>query len=720
MRHPTKHLRLFLASLVAAGLLAVIAAPASAQDTGARTPGDIIPGQYLVTFAANGAEPGPVARGLAAAHGFNVRHVYRHALRGMAIDVPAAAELQVLGALRRNPNVRSIGNDRVIGIAAETVPTGVDRINAEPGALDVNTNSPVGTGAGVRVAVVDTGLDLDHPDLAGNIILADSRTCVDGPCVLGGQDDDGHGTFVAGVIAAIDNDTDIVGVAPDVDLISVKISGPDGTAAFTDMIAGLDYVMGLGDVDVVNLSFGLRCSVCTDDSSDPTIAAFHVAIRSLVDSGTTVVVAAGNDKADAEFDVPASFDEVIAVSALSDVDGEPGGTGGAWIVPGAGKFNDDTFAKFSNFGADIDVIAPGVVIESLDLGDEDDVVDPGGTTIDLGTSFSAPHAAGVAAIFLGTGNSPGALPGTVRLALIQNGECRDGNDGMTFHGGAGCSEVWPGDPDGIAEPLVRADNVNTALAAVIDVAVTSVIPDVPVVDGFDTTVTVGITNQGTSTMASLTVTLADAPLGGAIQGSVSGPHTNVPLNPGESKTLTFDWTGLTGTGDHELTATVTGNTDDTDESNDSRTVSVSVLPEVHDVAVVEIATPKKVGADEVVDIAVTIVNEGTFEEVVMLTMTDTPEIGDPGFLTGPAGFTNGTGESSGDITLAAGSAVVVTFTWDTTGLSGNHELTATTVIAVDDDPSDDSLSVTKKVGTGGGGGGGGGGGNCNSPHTPPC
>jgi subtilisin family serine protease len=399
-------------------------AGAMAQDG---TGGEVIPGQYLVVFEDTGADPSVTAQQLAAAHGVSVRHVYRHALQGMAITVPAAAEAAVVNALSRNPRVRSIGNGH-------------------------------NGGAGVRIAVLDSGLDFLHSDLAGNIDVASSRDFItssrcSGQVPSGGQDNYFHGTFVGGVIAAIDNGIDVVGAAPNTELVAVKVLNCQGSGSFTEIIAGVDFVAGLAGtadhVDVVNMSLGATCSVCTENSGNSTISAFQDAIEALVDAGVTVVVAAGNDGLDSSTSVPAAFDAVITVSALTDTDGAPGGNGPSLIFPGAGKFNDDTVAKFSNYGADVDVIAPGVNVESLALG--------GTTRVGSGTSYAAPLAAAVAAIYLSA--NPGASPAEVRDALIQTGECRDGDDGLTFHEGLGCSQAWPGDRDSFPEPMVRADNV---------------------------------------------------------------------------------------------------------------------------------------------------------------------------------------------------------------------------------------------------------------------
>ncbi len=394
------------------GSVLVVAQPASAQQAG-----DIVPGRYIVIFD-SGTSPGAAAANLGRAHGFQVRHVYSRALNGMAIQFPAgAAEAGILTALRRDPRVLSIGADLYAVAVADTVTDGLSRVHGGGYTAGVPN-----TGAGVTVAVFDSGLDFNHADLDDNIIDGLSVNCLgqDPPgCVPGGQDDNGHGTFVGGIIAAEDNGQHIVGVAPAAKLIAVKVLDSGGSGPFTDIIAGLEYVIGLGPsvVQVANMSLGLFCSVCTDDSTNTTVIAFHTAVDALVDAGITLVVAAGNNGADAANYIPGSFDSVVTVSAMVDWDGEPGGNGGTFVVTTMGRVADDTFVKFSNFGADVDIIAPGLFVTSLILN--------GTTGSSSGTSFSAPYVAGAAALFVSdymadNGGTPPS-PATVRLALIETG-----------------------------------------------------------------------------------------------------------------------------------------------------------------------------------------------------------------------------------------------------------------------------------------------------------
>ena len=638
---------------------------AVAQPVWAQQAGDIVPGRYIVTFDGN-TSPGAAAADLSQAHGFQVRHVYSRALNGMAIQFPAgAAEAGILTALRRDPRVQSIGADRYVA-AIDIVTDGLNRIHG--GAYNAGVPS---TGAGVTVAVFDTGLDFTHADLNDNILTGLSVNCTIGGCPSGGQDDNGHGTFVGGIIAAEDNGQDIVGVAPAAKLIAVKVLDAGGSGTFSGVIAGVDYVTGLGSgvVQVGNMSLGAYCSVCTDNSTDPTVVAFHAAVDNLVAAGITLVVAAGNDYADAAYDIPASFDSVVTVSAMADWDGVPGGNGGAILFGGGiGWQYDDTFAKFSNYGADIDVIAPGFLVTSLRLG--------GGTGGGSGTSFSSPYTAGVAAAYIGAGGS--SVPADVRNALIQSGECRENAGGTLFKDNGGCAEIWPNDPDGIAEPMVRADTLfdTPPPPPVNDVAVNSVAVDsTPIIDGVLNSVSVNVANIGDEGTGDFSVSLTD-------NGTLVETRNGVTLAAGASTTLVFDWMP-SGAGEHVLTAS--HNVADEDNSNDSKTTTVTVPVDPTDVAVLSVSAPATVNKRDIVDVTVDIGNGGTTDETVTATLTDTGGSA-AGSVSGPQTFT-----------ILAGTQVTLSFTWDTTGASeDSHTLTASHGLA-DDDNTNDSASTTVTV-----------------------
>lgn len=178
------------------------------------------------------------------------------------------------------------------------------------------------------------------------------------------------------------------------------------------MICGIDWVTrNAGVIDVANMSLG--ADVRRADTSTCTDGSMHQAICESVRAGVTYVVAAGNSKKDASTFIPAAYDEVITVSALADFNGLPGGGAAATCR----SDQDDTFAGFSNFGADVDLIAPGVCISST-------WKDGGYSTIS-GTSMASPHVAGGAALHKVA--NPTASPAQVKAALQASGST-DWND----------------------------------------------------------------------------------------------------------------------------------------------------------------------------------------------------------------------------------------------------------------------------------------------------
>lgn len=658
--------------------LAMIAIPitvAHAQTAEAvKKAGTIVPGRYLVRFQANEHQPDQVAARLAAAHGFSVRHIYRHGVSGMAIDLKAANQLRVLDALARNPNILSISNDRYAVASAQIIPSGVDRIYGFNGPAIASN-----TAGNVRVAVIDTGIDFNHPDLAGRVDQASSLNCVGG-CVPGGQDDAGHGSHVSGTIAATDDvNTSVLGIAPQATLVAIKVLDSTGSGSFGDITAGVDYLTGLAGtpnaVQVANMSLGAFCSVCTDGTdpanpADPDIQIFHDAVIALVSSGTALVVSAGNDSGDAKFAAPASFDEVITVSAITDIDGQPGGTGGALIFPGSGKYNDDSLAKFSNYGADVDVAAPGVNIESVLLG--------GGTTKKSGTSMSSPHVAGMAALFAqaySDTNGAWPSPALIRQALIETGECADGMSGTVFHDGNGCSQTWPNDPDGIPEPMARADTVVTfgPPAPSHDVAVASVSAPSPVLTGSSNTVSVAVENQGTES-ESFTVTMSDAPDGTSASQLVSN------LAAGSGATVSFAWDPVLA-GTHTLTASASVVTGEVDLADNSGIATSNVMDPTNDVAVVSVTAPDPVAQGSTVTVSVDVANQGTFAETFDVTLSD---------------LTGGTTIGTQSTTLTSGSSTALGFSWvtDDTTILGAHTLRAVAATVAGEIETADNVGET--------------------------
>lgn len=266
--------------------------------------------------------------------------------------------------LAAHPDVAHVEIDTPIRRSdQETIPSGVEAVNA-PMAWHLSQ------GEGVGVAVLDTGIDHYHPDLARNI--AGGINLVN-PGTLP-LDDDGHGTHVAGIIAAARNGRGVVGVAPLARLYAVKVLDARGAGSVSDLILGLQWVVDRG-IPVANLSLG---------SPAPSTALAR-AVAGTLAAGTTIVAAAGNDGR--EVDYPAAYPGVIAVAAA-----EPWGR----------------LASFSNNGPEITVAAPGVDILSTERG--------GRYGRRSGTSMAAAHVSGVVALYLQL--HPGATPDQVREALI--------------------------------------------------------------------------------------------------------------------------------------------------------------------------------------------------------------------------------------------------------------------------------------------------------------
>ena len=306
------------------------------------------------------------------------------------------------------------------GAGTQVVPDGVRRVGAD---LVRSTY----TGINVTVAIVDTGVDSAHEDLAGAVVGGVSclgTLAAEGCSNDGGLDDNGHGTHVAGIVAARDNQVDVVGVAPGASLVSVKVLDSSGSGSDSNVIAGLDWVYNGGSpprADVINMSLG-RSGSCLDRNADPSAALIENALANLVTNGVSVVVAAGNDSSKEVKDmVPAGCPEVMAVASTSALDG----TSKCRFLPDdiladtASYFTTDGAWDSTN-GVGVTTSAPGeswedntcgtiqsTGIESLAMG--------GGTVRMSGTSMASPHVAGLVALYLQ--KNSGAKPDEVRTAL---------------------------------------------------------------------------------------------------------------------------------------------------------------------------------------------------------------------------------------------------------------------------------------------------------------
>jgi len=307
--------------------------------------------------------------------------------------------------LLADPNVVALVPDSVISLT-QTVPTGVSRVGGRKNAIAAIDGTDRRVDA--DVAIVDTGISA-HPDLN----VAGGYNCsTSDPTAW--RDKNNHGTHVAGIVGALDNSFGVVGVAPGARVWGVKILNDSGYGLISWYICGLDWILAQRDpvdpsrplFEAVNMSvtkYGKDDHDCGYTNDDP----LHQAICRVVAGGITVVAAAANDHHNAGLNIPASYNEVITVSALADTDGKPGGLGGNRCYSWGGYDKDDTFADFSNYGGDVDIIAPGKCIMSTITG--------GNYAYMSGTSMAAPTVTGAVALY--KASRPNATPAEVRESL---------------------------------------------------------------------------------------------------------------------------------------------------------------------------------------------------------------------------------------------------------------------------------------------------------------
>ena len=387
------------------GLLLVCAIlPSSAL---AQSAGDVVPDRYIVTLKP-GVDPvlASAQRGIGA-----IRH-FKLVLNGYVATLPPGLARQLANA----PEVESVIPDRIVeaiarpgggggGGSTQVIPAGVSRIGAAPGAAPGAAGYD---GSGVGVAIVDTGIDFAHLDLFStpDFPVTVGHNALIGANSTNAQDDNGHGTHVAGTIAARHNNVDVVGVAPRATLYAVKVLNAQGSGSDSEVIAGLQWVFDNAakvspPIRVVNMSLGRPLAIASGETWDNSV--MRVPIEKLVAAGITVVVAAGNDcGAMVSAMVPATFPEVIAVGATT----AKIGTSATSLAPIA----MDTACYFTTDGAldangiGVSISAPGADQENIIKGNRLQGVGilstrlGGGTTRMSGTSMASPHVAGVVAL----------------------------------------------------------------------------------------------------------------------------------------------------------------------------------------------------------------------------------------------------------------------------------------------------------------------------------
>ncbi|MFL5384146.1 MAG: S8 family serine peptidase [Longimicrobiaceae bacterium] len=318
---------------------------------------------YLVTFNDGVTDVRGAANAIARDAGITLRYVRESAAKGFSAVIPEAR----IDLVRSDPRVALVEKDGPVSLVFPV------HVNAPPGGGSSGQSTPwgitrvggAGSGVGKTAWIIDTGIDLDHPD------LNTSKPCHTYFTGTSPDDGNGHGTHVAGTIAALNNSIDVVGVAAGAYVCSVRVLGNSGSGSWEGVINGINYVASHGaNGDVANMSLG----------ASGTNATLEKAVSDAAAKGIKFAIAAGNDGANAANYTPARVNgaNIYTISAIDSKDCMP---------------------SWSNYGnPPVDYAAPGVSILSLRKG--------GGTTTMSGTSMASPHAAGV--LLLGAARSSGS------------------------------------------------------------------------------------------------------------------------------------------------------------------------------------------------------------------------------------------------------------------------------------------------------------------------
>jgi subtilisin family serine protease len=360
------------------------------------------PQDRVRVFLTLSGKAGPAEAAAVNAAGGKVRHAFATS-NVISVEVPVSA----VDGLKHNPRFLDVRPVPEVTTSEDQLIWGVDRVEADRVWGDaqgaVNVAAGANGGAGIRVAVIDTGIDATHPGLLANlkggtnfvgtgcVAFSFTNTCTQ-TVALGPNDwddDNGHGSHVAGIVGALDNGSGVIGVAPKVDLYAVKALDYAGSGSLDDAIAGIEWATGLNGgvkASIINMSFGCDCD-------DPALKA---AVDAAAAAGVLLVGAAGNTGPGADSVIyPAHYDSVIAVGATC-------GTIFSLNCSGA-----DQAASFSSTGPALELAAPGDTIKST-------WKDGGYSTIS-GTSMASPHVAGAAALVWAA--NPGWTAAQVRQRL---------------------------------------------------------------------------------------------------------------------------------------------------------------------------------------------------------------------------------------------------------------------------------------------------------------
>lgn len=324
--------------ILAFGMLLGSVSPVSAQN-------DNTPKDYFIGFNSKVSE-GELKdiRGV----GGQVKHQFKY----LNVVLAKLSDKAVWALQSKNPNIAYIEADGMAEAIGQTTPWGIPHINAD------SVQATGVTGSGVKVAILDTGIDGNHEDLN---VLGGASFISGEPDAL--QDGNGHGTHVAGTVAGLNNTLGVLGVAPAADLYAVKVLDSSGSGSFSGIVQGIEWAVENG-MDVINMSLGASSGSTT----------LQQACDLAYNSGIVVVAAAGNSGTRGKRNTigyPAKYASVIAVGAVDST---------------------NTRASFSSVGEELEVMAPGVNILSSVPGNGYDSYN--------GTSMASPHVAGAAALIL--------------------------------------------------------------------------------------------------------------------------------------------------------------------------------------------------------------------------------------------------------------------------------------------------------------------------------
>lgn len=373
----------FAAVVIGCGAITLAAPSNAVTPSNAATQSSHIAGQIMVNFRDKGA-----AAGVLRQHGLS-QGPSIGSTGAQLIKVPAGKELQLIDALNRNPAVEYAEPDELVTAATNdqyfdrqyALQNGGQSFTNTANTQTIATGKPDAdvdaveawkftTGGGTRVAIVDSGVASDNPDIAPKVV---ARANFSGAAT--GEDNYGHGTHVAGIVAATAGNTiGVAGVCPSCTILDAKVLNDSGSGSSSAIANGINWAVSNG-AKVINMSLGQRVSSRT----------LETAVNNAWNAGAVIVAAAGNAGTQAKI-YPGAYPNVIAVAATD---------------------NNDAKASFSSYGANwVDVAAPGVNVYStfpnhtFVLGTQNNR--SMGYDIASGTSMASPIVAGVAALVWGS------------------------------------------------------------------------------------------------------------------------------------------------------------------------------------------------------------------------------------------------------------------------------------------------------------------------------